>query len=104
LGLQKEDESEKNEMEDDGEGHSAWNECDDNDAAIPIFQQLLRERQFYDRNTPMMEPRSVYPSMKNFRVAMRQYAIDKEFQLSIEARDKTRYSGYCHGVESVHIV
>jgi hypothetical protein len=45
----------------------------------------------------VMEPRSVYQSMKEFRLAMRQYAIDKEFELGIEATDKTRCRGYCWG-------
>jgi hypothetical protein len=45
----------------------------------------------------MMEPESVYSSMKEFRLAMRQYVIDKEFELDIEATDKTRYRGYCRG-------
>jgi hypothetical protein len=35
--------------------------------------------------------------MKEFRLAMRQYAIDKEFELGIEATDKIRYRGYCRG-------
>jgi hypothetical protein len=33
--------------------------------------------------------------MKKFKLAVRQYAIDKEFELGIEAIDKTRYRGYC---------
>jgi hypothetical protein len=44
LGLQKEDESEKKEMEGGGAGCSVQNECDDSAPAIPIFQQLLGER------------------------------------------------------------
>jgi hypothetical protein len=35
-----------------------------------------------------MESGSVYPSMKEFRLAMRQYVIDKEFELDIEATYK----------------
>jgi hypothetical protein len=71
LGLQKEDVSEKKEMEGHGAGCSARNECDDNVAAIPIFQQLPGERQLFDRNTPVMEPGSIYSNMKEFRLAMR---------------------------------
>jgi hypothetical protein len=56
LGLEREDESKKKEMEGRGTGCSARNEGDDNIAAIPIFQQLSGERQLFDRNTPMMEP------------------------------------------------
>jgi hypothetical protein len=45
----------------------------------------------------MMEHRSVYLSMKEFMLAMRQYAIDKEFELGTEATEKTRYRVYCRG-------
>jgi hypothetical protein len=51
----------------------------------------------FDRNNPMIEHRSVYPTMKEFRLAMRQYAIEKEFELGTEATEKTRYRVYCHG-------
>jgi hypothetical protein len=49
----------------------------------------------FDRNNPIMKPDNLYPSMKEFRLAIRQYFIDKEFELGIEATDKTRYKGYC---------
>jgi hypothetical protein len=39
----------------------------------------------------------VYLSMKEFRLGMRQFAIDKEFELGIEATNKVRYRGYCRG-------
>jgi hypothetical protein len=97
LGLQKEDESEKKGMGGSGACCSVQNESDDSAAVIPIFQQLLGERQLFDRSNPMMEPRSVYPSMKEVRLAMQQYAIDKEFELGIKATNKVRYGGYCHG-------
>jgi hypothetical protein len=94
--LQKEDESEKK-MEGGGAGCSVRNEYDDNAATIPIFQQLLGERQLFDRNTLVMKPGSVYPSMKEFSLVTRQYTIDKEFELDIEATEKTRYRGYYRG-------
>jgi hypothetical protein len=50
----------------------------------------------FDRNNPVMEPGSLYPSMKEFRLAM-QHSIDKEFEMGIEATDKRRYRGYCRG-------
>jgi hypothetical protein len=93
LGLQKEDDSEKKDME----GYGFQNECDDQPGAIPVFQNLPRERRLFDRNTPVMESGSVYPNMKEFRLAMRQYAIEEKFELGIEATDKTRYRGYCRG-------
>jgi hypothetical protein len=33
--------------------------------------------------------------MVTFRLAMRQYAIKKEFELGIEATSPIRYRGYC---------
>jgi hypothetical protein len=51
----------------------------------------------FDRNNPVMEPSSLYPNMEEFRLAMRQYAINKEFELGIEATNTTRYRDYCRG-------
>jgi hypothetical protein len=80
----------KKRMEGGGAGCSVQNESDDSAAAIHIFQQLSEERQLFDRNNPVMKSGSVYPSMKELRLAMRQYAIDKEFELSI-------YNTSCYG-------
>jgi hypothetical protein len=38
-----------------------------------------------------------YKDMATFWLAMRQYAIKKEFELGIEATSTTRYRGYCQG-------
>jgi hypothetical protein len=97
LGLQKEVDSEKKNMEGHETGCGLRNDCDDHLSTIPIFQDLSGERRLFDKNTPMMEPGCVYPSMKEFRLAMRQYAIEKEFELDIEATDKMRYRGYYRG-------
>jgi hypothetical protein len=51
----------------------------------------------FDRNNPVMELSSLYPTMKEFKLAMRQYVIDKEFELGVEAIEKTRYRGYYQG-------
>jgi hypothetical protein len=73
------------------------NVCDDSSTTIPIFQHLPGERVMFDRNNLVMEPDSFYPNMKEFRLAMRQYAIDKEFELGVEATDRMRYRGCCWG-------
>jgi hypothetical protein len=96
LGLQKEDEDEKKEREGGASSSRVWNDCDDNSTVIPIFQQLLGERQMFDRNNPVIEPDSLYPNMKEFMLATRQYTIDEEFELGT---DKTRYRCYFHGGE-----
>jgi hypothetical protein len=46
----------------------------------------------FNRNNPIMEPGSLYPSMKEFYLAMRQYSIDNEFKLGIEAGDNTSHA------------
>jgi hypothetical protein len=51
----------------------------------------------FDRNSLVMEPDNVYPNMKDFWPAMRQYIIDSEFESGIEAADKMRYIDYCRG-------
>jgi hypothetical protein len=100
LGLKNEDEAEEQEREGRrcGVGSSTAH-CDDGLAAIPIFQHLPGERLMFDRKNPVMEPCNLYPSIKEFRLAMQQYSIDKEFELGIEATDKTRYREYCRGGE-----
>jgi hypothetical protein len=51
----------------------------------------------FDRNDLVMEPGSLYPNMKESKLAMRQYAIDKEFELGVEATVRMRYKGYYRG-------
>jgi hypothetical protein len=67
-------------------------------AGIPCSDLVLDEtRTIYDMNNPVMEPGSLYATMHHFRLAIRQYAINKEFELGIEAINKTRFRGYCKG-------
>jgi hypothetical protein len=51
----------------------------------------------YDRINPSMLPGSLFPNMKEFRIAMRQYAIKHEFKLGIDVTSTTRYVDYCKG-------
>jgi hypothetical protein len=99
LGLKGEDYCEKHEERatcGGGPSNSA-NIWDDSSAAIPIFQHLTGERVMFDRNNPVMEPGSLYPNMKEFRLTIRQYAIDKEFELGVEVTDRMRYRGCYRG-------
>lgn len=50
-----------------------------------------------DRSNPIMKVGSLYKDMKEFRLAMRQYAINNEFELGIESSAPFRYRGYCKG-------
>jgi hypothetical protein len=101
LGLAAEDERENKEREDacnrrvDGNLDQLGG---DGSAALPCVDFLQHEtRVVYDSNDPVMEVGSLYASMTEFRLAMRQYAIDKEFELGIEASTTKKYSGYCRG-------
>jgi hypothetical protein len=39
----------------------------------------------------------VYSSMREFRLAVRQFAINEEFELNIYKTDPSRFIGYCKG-------
>jgi hypothetical protein len=104
LGLNGEDDCEQQERERTtcGVGPSnGANVCDDSLAAIPIFQHLSRESVMFDRNNLVMEPDNLYHNMKEFSLAIRQYVIDKEFELGVEATDRMRYRGYCRRGDSL---
>jgi hypothetical protein len=51
----------------------------------------------YDKINPSLQPDSLFPNMKEFRIAMRQYAIKHEFELGIDVTSTTRYVDYCKG-------
>ncbi|WVZ85053.1 LOW QUALITY PROTEIN: hypothetical protein U9M48_032015, partial [Paspalum notatum var. saurae] len=60
---------------------------DDNESTEPLVD--------WDRDNPDMSVGAVYPSMLDFRRALRQYAIVHEFQLGTEKSDPDRFRGYC---------
>ena len=51
----------------------------------------------HDLNRPKMDLGIVYPNMKDFKLAVRQFAINKEFELHIVKTDPTRYIADCNG-------
>nr|AGR45850.1 mutator-like transposase [Zea mays] len=70
----------------------------DIDPEIPVYDDVPEERVFvHDPNKPCMDVGTVYPDMKEFRLAVRQFAINEEFELKIAKSDRTRYSGFCKG-------
>jgi hypothetical protein len=102
LGLAAEDERENKEREDACNRRGDANNLDqlggDGSTALPCVDFLQHEsRVVYDSNHPVMEVGSLYASMTEFRLAIRQYAIDKEFELGIEASTTKKYRGYCRG-------
>jgi hypothetical protein len=60
---------------------------DDNEATEPLF--------FYDRDNPDMFVGTLYPSMPEFKLAVKQHSIVKEFELGTEKSDPKRFRGFC---------
>lgn len=63
--------------------------------ALPHFDDSVPGERVivYDPDNPCMDLGSVYPDMKEFRLAIRQFAINEEFALDTEKTDPTRYIG-----------
>ena len=103
LGLRTEDDEHRSqeqqastEMENGPENRNATveEEIDTARAAIPVDNHVLGERILvYDPNNPCMDIGTVYPNMKEFRLAMRQFAINEEFELHIVKSEPQRYIG-----------
>lgn len=53
----------------------------------------------YDPDNPELKLRAMFLSMDEFRLVVRQYAINKEFGLHVAKTDKARYDGYCKGTK-----
>jgi hypothetical protein len=49
----------------------------------------------YDKNNPSMEVGTQYPTMKEFKLAVRTYVIKKEFHLGVEKSTTKKYRGFC---------
>ena len=94
LGLRTEDDEHRSqeqqaqqastEMENGPENRNATieEEIDIAGAAIPVNDHVPGERILvYDPNNPCMDIGTVYPNMKEFRLAMRQFAINEEFEM-----------------------
>jgi hypothetical protein len=65
-------------------------------AALPVGDSIPGERVIvYDPDNPCMSLGSVYPDMKEFRLAIRQFAINKEFELHTEKTDPGRFIDNC---------
>ena len=81
-----------------GEQNDDTWEVDTIGAAIDVDDYLLGERTVvHDPNRPRMDLGTVYPNMKEFRLAVRQFAINEEFELHIIKIDPTKYIADCKG-------
>lgn len=97
-----EDEEAFNQREDDLSASSHGNSrngCEDEmGATISCSDVVFDEtRTIFDMNNPVMKPCSLYATMDQFRLEIKQNTIIKEFELGIEATNKTRFRGYCKG-------
>ena len=73
-------------------------EVDTTGAAIEVDDYLPGERTMvHDPNRPNMDLGTVYSNMKEFRLAVRQFAINKEFELHFVKTNPTRYIADCNG-------
>ena len=80
----------------DEQGHDNELGQDNDVAAIPTSDVILGEMVIlYVKNNPSMDLGTVYPTMEEFKMAVRQFAINKEFDLGTEMSCKTRYRAYC---------
>jgi hypothetical protein len=98
LGLLKEDEKEREAREE------ACKRGDPAPQPNEYVDELVCGDQLPDENyalcvwrNPIMKLESRYKDMATFRLAMRQFAIKKEFDLGIEASTPLKYRGYCKG-------
>jgi len=75
-------------------------EIDTTGAVIEVDDYLPGERTVvHDPNRPNMDLGTVYSNMKEFRLAVRQFAINKEFELRVVKTNPERYIGGCKGGE-----
>lgn len=112
LGLRAEDEAAKQAREEaeaaagdearGADGDAANDDDMDTDgAAIPVNDNVPGERMVvHDSNKPSLIVGTSYPSMKEFRLAVRQFAINGEFELDLKATDPDRFIGGCKGAKN----
>jgi hypothetical protein len=80
----------------DGDKEKAPAVEDTHGAAILVDDDIPGERRIlYDPNKPSMDLGTVYPSMEEFRLAVRQYVINEEFELKIVKTCPKKYVADC---------
>jgi hypothetical protein len=80
----------------DGDKGKAHAVEDTHGAAIPVDDDIPGERRIlYDPNKPTLDLGTVYPSMEAFRFAVRQYAINEEYELKIVKTCPKKYVADC---------
>jgi hypothetical protein len=98
LGLKNEDEKAKRSKDDACHGiglNDMSSECGDEEYGGDHLQDEIGA--ICDWKNPIMSLDIRYKDMATFWLAMRQYAIKKEFELGIEASTQIKYRGHCRG-------
>ncbi|WVZ64440.1 hypothetical protein U9M48_013950 [Paspalum notatum var. saurae] len=96
LGLRDEDERAVSGPEGPVRPQINMNAGDTVGAAIPVMDELPEEIVIgYDKDNPIIELGTVYPTMKDFRMALKDYAIKNEFGLGTETSNQKRFRGFC---------
>ena len=98
LGLRDEDERAKMV---ETNGRTMVEHGDDTEAyAINVSDAIPNEIEItYDKDHPKMDLGTMYPSMDEFRLAVRQFAINEEFELGTEKSCKDSFRGFCKSSE-----
>uniref|UniRef100_A0A0E0LKI9 Transposase MuDR plant domain-containing protein n=1 Tax=Oryza punctata TaxID=4537 RepID=A0A0E0LKI9_ORYPU len=68
------------------------------DAAIVVDDEVPINVLGWDRDNPDMSVGTFYPSMDEFRMEVKQYAIVHEFELETEKSDKDKFRGKCNAM------
>uniref|UniRef100_A0A0A9D7Z0 Transposase MuDR plant domain-containing protein n=1 Tax=Arundo donax TaxID=35708 RepID=A0A0A9D7Z0_ARUDO len=97
LGLREEDERNK-QQQGAGTASNVGGTDRADGAAIVVDDSILEEQYiFYDKDNSQFYLDAKFPTMTDFRMALRQYAINEEFDMGTEKSDKTRFRGFCNG-------
>jgi hypothetical protein len=65
-------------------------------AAIHVHDRIQDERVVvYDKDNPELKLEARFPSMDEFRLAVRTYVIKAKFELFMFKTDRERYDAYC---------
>jgi len=75
------------------------------EAVVPVDDNVEEEPMFeWDRDNPDMSVGTCYPSMDDLRLAVKQHAIVKEFELATIHSDKKRLRGNCGALSCPWII
>ena len=66
------------------------------EGAYPVNDQVPKEIEIsYDIDHQTVEKKSIFPTMLDCRRAVKQWAINEEFNLGVYRDDKSRWMAYC---------